>query len=64
MNFYVSVILAMKAEYDDLVILQSVESDKEILDKEWKEQFIEDIKEQLKQRKQVIIERLTVCVDC
>ena len=36
MNFYVSVILAMKAEYDDLVILQSVESDKEILDKEWK----------------------------
>ena len=36
MNFYVSVILAMKAEYDELVILQSVESDKEILDKEWK----------------------------
>ena len=36
MNSYVSVILAMKAEYDELVILQSVESDKEILDKEWK----------------------------
>ena len=31
-----SVILAMKTEYNNLNILQSVESDKEILDKEWK----------------------------
>ena len=35
-NNYVSVILAMKTGYNDLVILQSVESDKEILDREWK----------------------------
>jgi len=33
---YVSVILAMKTGYDDLIILQSVKSDKEILDREWK----------------------------
>ena len=32
-----SVILAMKTEYNNLNILQSVKSDEEILDKEWED---------------------------
>ena len=35
--FLMSVILAMKTEYNNLNILQSVKSDEEILDKEWKD---------------------------
>ena len=35
-NFDESVILAMKTGYNELDILQSVESDKDMLDEEWK----------------------------
>ena len=60
----------MKTGYSD--ILQSVESDKRVLEKEWKSinwksmgtPYLRYKNGYLKQRKQVTIEKLTVYVDC
>ena len=66
-----SVILAMKTEYNNLNILQSVKSDEEILDKEWKDINWKSIEYDifkiqngyLKQRRKAIIEKLINYVD-